>query len=349
MPDAHGGVGMPIGGVLATHNVVIPNAVGTDIGCGMSAIKTDIPIESVTSDILRKQLMREIRKQIPLGRGKHQKPQDESFMPVGFDMELLPVVNSHLDLARHQIGTLGGGNHFIELQRCTSGYLWIMLHSGSRGLGGTVGDHYDKIARGLNELWHSRVTPEMKLAFLPLQIPEAQSYWREMEYCISYAFANRKLMMDRICSIILNSFPDANFDPLINIAHNYAAKEHHFNTNVIVHRKGAVRARAGEIGIIPGSQGTASYIVEGLGSEESFFSSSHGAGRALSRSAACSQLSLSDEIARLESLNIVHAIRTQRDLEEAAGAYKDINEVMFNQRDLVKPLVELFPIGVIKG
>ena len=267
----------------------------------------------------------------------------------GFDTEKMTVVNRQLVSARKQIGTLGGGNHFIELQRCNDGYLWIMLHSGSRNLGKMVGDYYNQMAETLNTRWYSSVKPDIKLAFLPLRAPEFKQYWAEMEYCVAFALANRKLMMERIEEIIAEALPNATFEPMINIAHNYAAWEEHFGENVIVHRKGAVHAGIGEIGIIPGSQGTHSYIVEGLGNPESFLSSSHGAGRAMSRSEAVRSLSLEEEIARLESQNIIHAIRGRQDLEEAAGAYKNIDEVMANQADLVRILTTLSPIAVIKG
>lgn len=349
MPDAHGGKGMPIGGVLATKGVVIPNAVGVDIGCGMCAVKTNLLVEEIPQDVLRKEIMRGIRKQIPLGREHHKAAQDEQYMPTGFDTEKMTVVNRQLVSARKQIGTLGGGNHFIELQRCNDGYLWIMQHSGSRNLGKMVGDYYNQMAETLNTRWYSSVKPDIKLAFLPLRAPEFKQYWAEMEYCVAFALANRKLMMERIEEIIAEALPNATFEPMINIAHNYAAWEEHFGENVIVHRKGAVHAGIGEIGIIPGSQGTHSYIVEGLGNPESFLSSSHGAGRAMSRSEAVRSLSLEEEIARLESQNIIHAIRGRQDLEEAAGAYKNIDEVMANQADLVRILTTLSPIAVIKG
>ena len=192
------------------------------------------------------------------------------------------------------------------------------------------------MAETLNTRWYSSVKPDIKLAFLPLRAPEFKQYWAEMEYCVAFALANRKLMMERIEEIIAEALPNATFEPMINIAHNYAAWEEHFGENVIVHRKGAV-------------QGTHSYIVEGLGNPESFLSSSHGAGRAMSRSEAVRSLSLEEEIARLESQNIIHAIRGRQDLEEAAGAYKNIDEVMANQADLVRILTTLSPIAVIKG
>lgn len=187
------------------------------------------------------------------------------------------------------------------------------------------------------------------MAFLPMQSEEAHQYWNEKNYCVEFAFCNRRLMMERICATIGEVYPDAQFEPMINIAHNYAVWEHHFDENVIVHRKGATRAREGELGIIPGSQGTRSYIVEGLGNPDSFQSCSHGTGRAMSRIEAVRNLSLETEVSRLEEQGIVHAIRGQKDLEEAAGAYKDIDEVMANQSDLVKTVTALYPIAVIKG
>lgn len=349
MPDAHAGKGMPIGGVLATKNVVVPNAVGVDIGCGMCAVKTDIKTEMLTPEILRKQIMRGIRKCIPLGREHHKQRQDECFMPQSFDIEQTVISKRKYLSALKQIGTLGGGNHFIELQKDNEEYLWIMIHSGSRNLGREVGEYYNQKAESLNRKWHSKVPPEMHLAFLPMHCTEAQQYWTEMEYCVAFAHANRQLMMERIKEVITNSFQNATFNSMINIAHNYAAKETHFEEQVIVHRKGAVHAGYEEIGIIPGSQGTNSYIVKGLGNPDSFCSSSHGAGRALSRSEAFYTLSLEEEKAHLDSLGIIHAVRFKQDLEEATGAYKDIQKVMKNQQDLVTPIVKLSPIAVIKG
>jgi tRNA-splicing ligase RtcB len=174
-------------------------------------------------------------------------------------------------------------------------------------------------------------------------------YWREMRYCIDFALCNRKLMMERIEEILADSLPGIKFEPMINIAHNYAAVEHHFGHDVIVHRKGATLAREGVIGIIPGSQGTASYIVEGLGNPDSFCSCSHGAGRVLSRSMAIKTLNLQQEVAQLEAKGIVHAIRSQEDMQEASGAYKDIEEVIANEADLVKVKTRLLPVAVIKG
>lgn len=349
MPDAHAGKGMPIGGVLATVDAVIPNAVGVDIGCGMCAVRTSLRVDDISDEVLRKRIMRGIRKRIPIGFDKHHQPQDECYMPQGFDVSILPVVSRQLYAASKQVGTLGGGNHFIELQRSEAGELWIMIHSGSRNLGKTVGDHYNEVAARLNRQWYSSVAEDIELPFLPVQCREFNQYWAEMEYCVAFAFCNRRLMMLRIQEVIREVFPEVTFDEMINIAHNYAAWEEHYGKAVIVHRKGAVRADKGRIGIIPGSQGTASYIVEGLGAEESFMSSSHGAGRQMSRSEARNILSVEEEAARLNSLGIVHSIRERRDLDEAPSAYKDIEDVMARQADLVRPLVRLIPIAVIKG
>ena len=349
MPDCHGGMGMPIGGVLPTKDVVIPNAVGVDIGCGMCAVKTNIRARRLTEKILRKVIMKGIRERIPLGMDHHEEMQDEKYLPTGFDLEKLPVVKNHYKSIHHQVGTLGGGNHFIELQHDEDGWLWIMIHSGSRNLGKQVGDFYNKKAKWFNELYYSKVESELMLPFLPLKTPEFKEYWDEMNYCIAFAKCNRQLMMERIKEVIVDALPLAEFEPTIDIAHNYAAFENHFGHNCIVHRKGAVRARAGEIGIIPGSQGTSSYIVEGLGNPDSFMSSSHGAGRLMSRSQAIKTLSLEDEIKKMESKGIVHSIRSQRDLDEAASAYKDIDQVIALEADLVKVKTKLEPIAVIKG
>ena len=349
MPDVHAGMGMPIGGVLACVDAVIPNAVGVDIGCGMCAVKTNWRVEDVPADVLRKQIMRGIRERIPLGMDHHKERQDESYLPQGHDIDKLTVVKAQYISTQRQVGTLGGGNHFIELQRDEQGLLWIMIHSGSRNLGKQVGDHYNKLAAMLNERWHSMVKPELRLAFLPLRTQEFNDYWAEMQYCVEFALCNRRLMMERIQEVIAEALPGIEFEPMINIAHNYAAWEHHFGKNVIVHRKGATLAREGIVGIIPGSQGTASYIVEGLGNPDSFNSCSHGAGRLMSRTAAVKTLSLEDEVKRLDDQGIVHAIRSQHDLEEAAGAYKDIEQVINNELDLVKILTRLLPIAVIKG
>jgi tRNA-splicing ligase RtcB len=345
MPDSHQGYGMPIGGVLATKGVIIPNAVGVDIGCGMCAVKTSLT--ELDKETL-KNIMGEIRKVIPVGFNKHNEKQDESLMPEAPD--ILPVICSReYNNALKSLGTLGGGNHFIEIQKGNDGYIWIMIHSGSRNLGKQVADHYNKIAEKLNEKWFSSVDKKQELAFLPLDSDEGKSYIREMNYCVDFALANRSLMMDRIIEIFSKLPKPIVFEKTINIAHNYATMENHFGENVMVHRKGATLASEKTIGIIPGSQGTKSYIVKGKGNAESFNSCSHGAGRKMGRGQAQKDLNLEDEVKKLDDMGVIHAIRGDKDLDEAPGAYKDIDIVMKNQKDLVDVLVELTPLGVIKG
>jgi len=347
MPDAHSGYGMPIGGVLATQGVIIPNAVGKDIGCGMCALQTDINAEVLTQKKLRN-LLREIRELIPVGFSHQKFIQDERTMPMGHKIKDLHIIKKEYEAALKQIGTLGGGNHFIELQKDEDNRVWVMIHSGSRNLGSKVADHYNNLAKKLNAKWASQVAPKADLAYLPFETEEAQDYFHEMRYCVDFALANRSLMMQRIQAVLDTNFEKVVYEPMLNKAHNYANMEEHFGHKVIVHRKGATSAKLGETGIIPGSQGTHSYIVEGLGNAESFESCSHGAGRLMSRSKAVKSLNLKEEIRRLDEKGIVHALRTQQDLEEAPSSYKDIVEVMANQTDLVKIMHTLSPLGVIK-
>jgi tRNA-splicing ligase RtcB len=240
-----------------------------------------------------------------------------------------------------------------------------MIHSGSRNLGKQVADYYNKLAIELNTKWYSSVPKEWELAFLPIDSDEGQAYLREMQYCVDFALVNRQLMMRRILCIfedvvynkidldIISTrssvYDTSHYEPIINIAHNYAKIENHFGHNVMVHRKGATLASVNTMGIIPGSQGTKSYICTGLGNPESFNSCSHGAGRRMGRKEAERNLNLQEEIKKLDDQGILHAIRGKKDLDEASGAYKDIGEVMKNQSDLVEILVELTPLGVIKG
>jgi tRNA-splicing ligase RtcB len=226
-----------------------------------------------------------------------------------------------------------------------------MLHSGSRNFGLKIAKHYNKIAQQLCAKWYSAI-PTFKgddgLAFLPIDTTEGKEYIDSMNYALLFARENRLHMINRIKDIIL-SVSNCTFGDIIDIHHNYAQMENHFGANVMVHRKGATSARLSQIGIIPGSQGTSSYIVEGLGKEDSFQSCSHGAGRAMSRTKAQETLRLEDEVGRLDKRGILHAIRGKKDLDEASGAYKDIDLVMSEQSDLVKVLVKLEPLAVIKG
>lgn len=364
MPDAHEGYGMPIGGVLATKKVIIPNAVGVDIGCGVCAQKTSLTqddLEMYTVETLYggmsqertrlgaflRGVMADIRKAIPLGFEKHKESQGEELMPK------LNIKDSFIrrewNNALKSLGSLGGGNHFIEIQKGSDGFVWIMLHSGSRNLGKQVADYYNHIAmqecrkKGFDEL------VKQELSFLELESETGKKYFAEMSFCVEYALANRKLMMQRIKDIFERHIDISKWGEFINIAHNYASIEPHFGEEVIVHRKGATKAFNDQIGIIPGSQGSKSYIIKGLGNPESFMSCSHGAGRKMGRKQAIRELDFEAEKNKLDQLGIIHAFRGKRDLEEASGAYKDISEVMKNQDDLTEIKIELAPLAVIKG
>jgi len=338
-PDAHMGYGVPIGGVVATKDVIVPNFVGVDIGCGMHAVRTDC--KSIEKDEIKK-VMSIIRNAIPLDHNEEEQRWD------CFDYAPnISVIQNQLHSARKQIGSLGGGNHFIEIQKDEEGFIWLMLHSGSRNFGYTIAKEYHKKAIELCEKWHV-VLPNKDLSFLPLDSKAGEEYLVAMKYALSFAIGNRSIMIAHIMHA-MNDVVGCQFTQYLDVHHNYAAKENHFGSNVIVHRKGAIRARNGELGIIPGSQGTKSYIVKGKGCIDSFCSCSHGAGRMMSRTKARITLDLDEEIARLDKKGIVHAIRTEADLDEAAGAYKDISIVMENQQDLVEIVHELSPLAVIKA
>ncbi len=345
MADAHQGYGVPIGGVLAMLDHVIPNAVGVDIGCGVQAVK--FPLTKISTEAL-KEIMGQIREAIPVGFNWHDSPPAPERMPV---QKLLTTkaLLSELPKANLQLGTLGGGNHFIEIQQDEENHIWAMVHSGSRNLGKKTADYHHEIAKDKAEQMNMWL-PDSDLAYLNIKSPAGQAYLADMDYCLAFAKANRTLMMDNIIKIIQKITRCS--DIILfrhDIHHNYAVLETHFGQEVIVHRKGATSAYAGETGIIPGSQGTASYIVEGLGNPDSFKSCSHGAGRTMSRGQARKTLNLAEEIARLDEKGIIHSIRNQKDLDEAASAYKDIEEVMNNQIDLVRPIYKLVPLAVIKG
>ena len=347
MPDCHEGYGMPIGAVLATNDVIVPNAVGVDIGCGMSTVKTSLT--GISKDEL-KRIMGRIREAVPVGFRHHKKRQDEYLMPELGDIDRLKVVLEEYESALYQVGTLGGGNHFIEIQQASDGFIWIMVHSGSRNIGKKVADYYNRQAEMINESGFSSAEKSKELAFLPPDSSEASDYVAEMTYCQNFAIANRKLMMRNVMDSILAVIgKSVSFGEIIDIAHNYARIETHFGSDVIVHRKGATSARINETGIIPGSQGSVSYIVSGLGNPESYMSCSHGAGRRMSRHKAQKSFDLKEVIDSMNRQGIIHGIRNIKDLDEAPGAYKDINEVMENQKDLVTILVELKPLAVIKG
>ncbi|RPJ08183.1 MAG: RtcB family protein [Spirochaetaceae bacterium] len=367
MPDCHQGYGMPIGGVIACMDAIIPNAVGVDIGCGMGAVRTNIPAESVDEKIIR-QILNQARTRIPLGEGHAHRhsvawqgfdeyPDRAEFVP-GRTLSPAWCDSACWDLARRNLGTLGGGNHFIELQKGDDGFLWLMLHSGSRNLGYRIAAVYHKTAQAQNGKMRQDI-PSRDLAFLETESDDGAAYIRDMGFALSYARENRRIMMEVLKDAVCISIGDVEFTFEANIHHNYAALETHFGKNVWVHRKGATSAKKAETGIIPGSMGTESYIVTGKGNPESFMSCSHGAGRKMGRMDACRNLSV--EECRKAMQGIVYdgfhrvAGRMKKkhgdlfDLEEAPLAYKDIRSVIRDEADLVTPAVRLLPLGVLKG
>ena len=352
-PDAHSGFGMPIGGVIAVEDAVIPNAVGVDIGCSMSVISTDVKVDNISEDQLRrivggaKGYPGGIRAAIPVGQNHNKTKQDHVIFADRERWNNTNVCKDEIESAQYQLCSLGGGNHFIELQAGDDGFLYIMIHSGSRNLGYKVGNYYNKIAEDLCTKWKQHDVVKNQLAFLPRGTKEFDDYMNEMKICLDFAKANHELMQNKIIDICKHVIPEFDWLAKIYTRHNYASIEHVMDRDLFVHRKGAIRAREGEIAIIPGSQGTSSYIVEGLGNPASFYSASHGAGRKMSRTAAKANLSLKDEQARMAG--IVHNITSEAQLDEAPSAYKDIDEVIKLESDLVKPITKLRPLAVVKG
>lgn len=356
MPDAHPGFGMPIGGVLATKNVVLPHCVGVDIGCGVYWVKTNIRADAV-NDKLIEDWRHSMYRTVPLGVGsKHEGPQTwEGFKDAPMAVYDLGLLN----VAAYQLGTLGSGNHFIELQAADTGEICIMLHSGSRRLGYDIANHFNDYAIDNCRRWYSDVPLQPKsdaLAFIPDDTTAYSDYFQAMTFALDYAKENRSRMM-KVAQEQLEYYVNKHlklpveFEDEINIHHNYAALEHHYGQDVIVHRKGATQAREGQPGIIPGDMGTSSYIVRGKGNRESFESCSHGAGRTLGRKEANRVLKLEDVKEAMKG--IAWEPKKDRkgniDLSEAPQSYKDIDAVMKAQEDLVAIVHKLRPLAAVKG
>ena len=364
MPDTHTGKGMPIGGVIATKDVIIPNAVGVDIGCGMNFVSTDIPVSELRSvttgnGTLVQAMISDIMRNVPTGYHSHKTRQLSAVLDRAREQDELYRTNEELypliEDAYYQVGTLGGGNHFIELQEDQKGFLGIMIHSGSRHFGKRICDEYHQKARALNQMWYSQVKDEYRLAFLPVDSREGQEYITWMKLAMEYAFENRERMMERVKEVVqdkIGKFMNrtVEFSREINCHHNYAAWERHYDADVWVHRKGATRVREGELAVIPGAMGSYSYVVRGKGNPESFCSSSHGAGRAYSRKGAMEAFTCEQVICDLKEQGVVLGKNKKSDVaEECRFAYKDIRTVMQNQQDLVEVVTELKTVGVVKG
>ena len=357
MPDCHVGYGMPIGGVIAADNAMLPSAVGVDIGCGMVAVQTNVPAERLSGMRERRAIQEKLKERIPVGEGvSHNQRQEWEGFERYLDLNGA-VCDFPNAIDRRNLGTLGGGNHFVELQKSDDGFIWMMIHSGSRNLGQRIERHYQNVAKRLNTASHVEL-PDPELAFLPMDIQEGQDYYRDMCFALEYALENRRRMIAVFKEVMADAIPETEFLKEINIHHNYAMLESHQGRNLYIHRKGATSARNGEIGIIPGSMGTASYIVRGLGNEESFASCSHGAGRIMSRAVASATLSVEECNAAMEGI-VFERWRKYRgidkrhkgllDLSEAPQAYKPIDDVIEAESDLVEPLVRLVPLAVLKG
>ena len=364
MPDTHAGMGMPIGGVIAAEDVLIPNAVGVDIGCGMAYTETGVRAEELKNIMtgngnLVQAIIGDIMRNVPVGFAQHKNPMPAYVLDRALDemdkYETDGELLGQLDAGYFQIGTLGGGNHFIELQEDEEGYLAVMIHSGSRHFGKSVCDYFHQKARALNQKWYSQVPDSFRLAFLPADSPEGRQYQNWMQLSMDFAAENREKMMLTVKAILekwIGKYTDLtlNFSGEINCHHNYAALENHRGKEVWVHRKGAVEAKNGQRAVIPGAMGSYSYVVMGLGNEESFCSSSHGAGRRYSRKGAMEAFRCEEVILDLERQGVVLGKKGKADVaEESRFAYKDIEEVMENQKDLVIPLKRLKTIGVVKG
>lgn len=354
MPDAHVGFGMPIGGVLFTEGAVVPYAIGVDIGCGVQIARTNLVWEDNFSPEKLRNVLHQIQRDIPTGFTSHKAPvmaKDRLLDVMGMD---LPGKRSvHLgafDGALNQVGTLGGGNHFLEVQRDpATNEVFFMLHSGSRSLGKKLCDVHAKIALD----WCTATgheLPDKDLAWLPIDSDEGAAYWDAMTFALRWAEVNRKVMMDAVEAAFRKHASVHDFERLVDVHHNYATPETHFGIVGTVHRKGAVRAASGDLVLIPGSMGTASYIGEGLGSAPSFETCQHGAGRVLGRNAA-RRLKTPEQVQEeMASWGIEFVSNEPRSsAEEAAFAYKDIDSVMQASADLVRPLRRLVPLGVVKG
>ncbi|MCP3801628.1 RtcB family protein [Allokutzneria sp. A3M-2-11 16] len=352
MPDVHYGKGATVGSVIAMRDAVSPAAVGVDIGCGMSAVRTSLRAADLPDDLRR--LRTGIEKAVPVGFGMHRgdvafRAGDADNDKAGWDRfwarfeDLTPAVRGQSERALMQMGSLGGGNHFIEVCLDEEGAVWLMLHSGSRGIGNILAQHHMEVARGLQ---HNQALPDPDLAVFLAHTPQMKAYRHDLYWAQEYARRNRAVMMRLVYDVVRKQFPRVKFDEAISCHHNYVAEETHFGEEVLVTRKGAIRAGHGDLGIIPGSMGTGSYIVRGLGNPESFCSASHGAGRRMSRNAARKRFTAED---LAEQTRGVECRKDSGVVDEIPGAYKNINEVIANQKDLVEVVAKLRQVVCVKG
>ena len=362
MPDVHWGIGATVGSVIPTFKAIIPAAVGVDIGCGMMAVQTNLGASDLPENL--KEIRANIEQAVPHGRTHHdgrgdrgawhQIPdlQAEVWQDLKPGLDVLTdkypqLLRKHTNHVNH-LGTLGTGNHFIEVCLDETDQVWFMLHSGSRGIGNRIGTYFIELAKQDMRRWMINV-PDINLAYFPEGSDHFADYVKAVEWAQTFARTNRQLMMQAVVGAVQKAkgIPPFKADiQAVNCHHNYVARENHFGKNVLVTRKGALRARLGDMGIIPGSMGTKSYIVRGLGNKDSFQSCSHGAGRAMSRTEAKRRFSVEDHIRATRGVEC----RKDKDvIDETPGAYKDIDAVMEAQKDLVEIAHTLRQIVCVKG
>jgi tRNA-splicing ligase RtcB len=353
MPDAHMGYGMPIGGVLFADAAVVPYAIGVDIGCGVAFAETDLTVAALGRRGLR-DVLEAIERAVPTGPRSQPRPVDRGRAEAEIGLERpASIERAWWERGIDQLGTLGSGNHFLEVQRDAAGRVCVMLHSGSRSLGKAICDAFHRRALAGN-LARGDPLPHRELAWLREGSPEFDGYWAAMTYARRFAEVNRSRMLDAVELAFEAHTRVRRFERLVDIHHNDAARETHVLGDVrregLVHRKGAVRARAGETVLVPGSMETASYVGEGLGHPGAFATCQHGAGRTMSRTAARKARPSTAVFAAMEAEGVLLLAGDRRAVAEEAGfAYKDIEAVMAASADLVRPVRRLAPLGVVKG
>jgi len=354
MPDVHLGIGATVGSVIPTLHAIIPAAVGVDIGCGMMAARLSLSADRLDERVLKK-TFDQVSRDVPVGFAQHEDRDVRDHAAKRFKKQLGSILEKHPGIQKrkgkksswaHQLGTLGGGNHFIEICLDESGQVWVMLHSGSRGIGNAIGTYFIELAKK-DALKNNVHLPDADLAYFPEGAQHFDDYVEAVGWAQDYARANREEMMDLVLEAMRRHLPAFEVTgAAVNCHHNYVERERHFGEEVWLTRKGAIRARAGELGIIPGSMGARSYIVRGKGAAESFHSCAHGAGRKMSRNAAQKAFSLEDLRTQTEG---VVCRKDKGVLDEIPGAYKNIDEVMANQSDLVEVVHTLKQVLCVKG
>lgn len=349
MPDVHAGLGATVGTVIATDSAIIPAAVGVDIGCGMNAVRLSLTARDLPDNLAP--VRREIERSVPLGAGGNHKEKHAPAIPADMLQRYKKITAQHPGIfnknAHTQLGTLGSGNHFIEVCLDEKQNVWVMLHSGSRGPGNLIGRYFiERAKRGMeNKL---STLPDRDLAWLGENTRDFNDYVEAVQWAQDYAFENRRVMMEAVLNALRITIPKpfTITQEAINCHHNYVEQEKHFGKKLWVTRKGAIRARKDDLGIIPGSMGQRSYIVRGKGNLDSYCSCAHGAGRKMSRTAARKKFTVQD---LREQTKGVESRKDKAVLDEIPGAYKDIDEVMANQTDLVEVLHTLKQVICVKG